>query len=296
MIVPAACGGPDGEGQIISVQPLERALCEKVLACGCGEAFVAYGAVPPLDCEGWSLVDLLPNLDEGYYYGYDDGGGYVDDYDSYESLPVSIDEQCVQRLADRIEGADCELFFASAPQDCRESCSIVIGPRLEGQGCLSQQHCGRGLRCHHGVCTDPCAVQAPAEGDVCESFSSDCGKGLVCVSDGGDEGICTALPGPGAACPDGRCTAGASCGDDGVCFEPAADGEPCTGHRRCASRYCPAGYCEPAPAANEPCGANGACAPGSECVFEDDRDVCRSTGPVECVALLDALLQVSTFY
>ncbi len=290
MIVPTACGGPDGAGELQSLQPLERALCEKVRACGCGEAFAAAGVMPPLDCEGWSLADLRPGLDEGYYYAYGD------DYDAYESLPTSIDEECVRRLAERIDGTDCDLFFAGAPQDCRDYCSIVIGPGLEGQRCFRQEHCGRGLRCHLGECTDPCAVQAPAEGDRCESFASDCGDQLVCAVDEGEQGFCVALPGVGAACPDGLCVAGASCGDDGVCFEPAADGEPCTGHRQCASRYCPAGHCESAPAPNQPCGTDGACAPGSECVTEGDRQVCRSSGSQECLALVDAVLQVADLY
>lgn len=295
MIVPAACGGPDGQGEIVSLRPFEQALCEKVVECGCGEAFAAFGAAAPLDCEGWTLGDLLPTPDDGYYYGDGYGYGYGDG-DSYEALPASIDEQCVERIARRIDGVDCDMFFASGPEDCREYCSPVIGPRLEGQGCLAQEHCGRGLRCHRGVCTDPCAVQPPAEGDPCESFSSQCGDDLVCASDESEWGICAALPGVGAPCIDGRCVAGASCGDDGVCFEPAADGEPCSGHRQCASRYCPAGFCASAPAPNQPCGANDACAPGSECVFEGDREVCRSTAPKECLALLETLLEFADSY
>jgi hypothetical protein len=281
MILPSACGDADGAGEIVSFQALEQALCEKALECGCGAAFAEFGAVAPLSCDGWSLDDIAPSPEEGYY-------AYGDDYgNDYDPLPVSLDEECVRQIAARIDGLTCGLAFGE-PLSCREYCPVFIGPRLEGQSCAIQEHCGRGLQCHRGECTDPCLVRPPAEGDAC--VQDDCGSELVCSASDPDPGICVALPLAGAPCIDGRCATGLSC-DGTVCFAPLSQGEACMGHGECASRYCPAGHCSTAPGPDQPCGANGACASGSECIDEfGDGGTCRVRPSAECVELVRALL------
>lgn len=269
--VPLACGDADGEGEVFSITSLEQSLCEKVLACGCGEAFADFGLMPPVTCEGWSLADASPTQEDGYYYAYGDEYG---DYD--EPLPVSVDEACLARLEIRIDALACGDVLGLDISDCRDYCAPLIGPRLQGQSCRAQEECGRGLRCNLGECMDPCAVRTPIEGDPCPEL--DCGPSLLCDPSESEQGVCRLRPGAGAECLQGECAEGLRCdGSTNTCLELAGEGQACTGHRTCITNYCPAGYCEQAPAANQPCGVDDACAPGSACEYEGDggSGVCR---------------------
>lgn len=282
-----ACGTAGDEPDLTepaSFTEIEQALCRKLVQCGCGESFVQAGLVPPLSCDGWTLEDLFADDDGGYYYGY----GYEEGGDYAEPLSVAVDEECLHSFAQRIEELDCNLYLSEAP-DCRSFCSPFVGPRHAGEPCSSQFDCSRGLRCAYGECRDPCAIAAPSEGQPCES-RDDCDRASqVCTSDQeGGPGRCISLPGVGQSCYFEECAPGVRC-DDGECVSPTPDGAACMGHRECASSYCPAGYCSQAPGVGQECGADGACASGSECVAVDDGPGTCSAFAGQCIALIDAV-------
>lgn len=295
VVVGSACGDANGLGEFTSFAPLERSLCEKMLECGCGEAFAAFDLIPPLTCDGWTLADAFGYGQEGdeYYYGY----GYEGGYDQEEPLPVSVDEECVQRIAARIDALDCSLQFTAGGTDCRAFCWPIVGPRFAGEACSNQQDCGRGLVCDRDECRDPCLVRPPAEGDPCDG-GNDCGDALVCVEapDGDGTGVCMVLPAAGQPCYFGQCAEGLRCDDagpeDGVCERLTAVGQPCMGHLECESRYCPAGYCEMAPGELQPCGTSDACAPGTTCVEDEvGNETCQPAGDA-CRDLLQSVFEL----
>lgn len=285
-----ACGNPDEESagvEPVSLTAVDQALCHKLIECGCGEAFAQVGLVAPLSCEGWTLPDIYPD-EGGYYYGYGyEEGGYYDD-----PIQIAVDHECLQSFAQRIDALDCNLYLTEVPQDCREFCWPLVGPRHEGEPCTSQLECGRGLLCAAGECRNPCLVDVPTQGASCES-RRDCDSSFqVCTSEfEGQGGVCQALPSAGQACYFGECLPGVRC-DQGTCVTPTLDGEPCMGHRECASNYCPAGYCRQAPGAGERCGADGACAAGAECLFTDDSVGTCVAIARQCTDLLDTLFDL----
>lgn len=272
----------------ISIAPVEQALCHKLVECGCGEAFADFGLVQPVSCDGWTLGDLFQAGEGGYYgYGYEGGYGYGD----YE--PV-FDEACMERFADRIDELDCDLRLSAFPEDCRDFCWPVIGPRWLGEPCELQTECGRGLLCSLGECRDPCTAGVATAGGQCNT-RADCDRDTqVCTADvEGVPGVCRELPFAGAECYFGECMPGLRCNDDDRCAPLTADGEPCMGHRECASVYCPAGYCRSRPEVGEACGPDGACAEGAECLYTDDGDrgVCTASS-AHCVELVDTVIEL----
>jgi hypothetical protein len=147
-----------------------------------------------------------------------------------------------------------------------------------GQPCGNGGQCGEGLQCdwNTALCRGPAAL-----GESCESVS--CEQGLVC-----DFSInaCAVPPALGQPCPFGDCAEGSWCDNSimpqALCVAVAPDGQPCTGHSRCESGYCPAGYCLPRPALGENCSELFVCAEGLAC----DGATCkpsRTKGPAVCV-------------
>lgn len=138
--------------------------------------------------------------------------------------------------------------------------------------------CGDGLWCDGDVCRPPGEL-----GESCDSFN--CREGLVCDPDLGYR--CSEPPGVGATCDQGVCADGTWCDFNTdpttpTCVAAAANGEACTGHPRCTSGYCPAGYCVARPEAGEDCSELFICASGLAC----DGSICRvsaSAGPAVCV-------------
>lgn len=294
-MVGTACGDKNGVGEIWSTAPIDRALCEKLVECGCGEAFAELDAPVPLTCEGWTLASVLygGDDDDPYYYGYGYEGGYEGGY--YEPLPASVDEECIRKLAQRIDAIDCNLQFTDG--DCRDFCFPVIGPRFAGEPCDSQTDCGRNLICDRGECKDACAVRPPAEGDQCDD-GNDCGDELVCANEDDDTmGVCIALPVAGQQCYFGACAPGLVCEpddtDNGTCRALTAVGNACMGHGECATNYCPAGYCEERPGPGQACGANGICGPGTDCVSDDDGNGLCVPLSNACLDFVDAVLDTA---
>lgn len=290
-----ACGDANGLGEVWSLTAIDQAVCEKLIECGCGEAFAELDAPLPLSCEGWTL-EIVPYSEEGYYYGYGYEGGYEgDSYD--ETLPASLDEDCIRRITQRIQAADCSLQFSALGSDCSDFCFPIVGPRFAGEECNSQEDCGRNLLCHRGECKDPCLAKDPAEGDPCDG-GNDCGAGLYCSNeDGGDLGVCLGYPVAGQTCYFGDCAAGLRCdqngGDEGTCVALTPADNPCMGHRECASGYCPGGYCAELPGAGQPCGADGACAPGAGCELDDEGGGTCVSYSNQCFDLFDDVLDLA---
>jgi len=256
LVVGSACG--DGQGEITSFAPVERSLCDKIVECDCGQSFAALGLVAPLSCDGWTIADAVPYE---YYGGIPD----EDFRSSHEHDARSIDEQCLRQIAGRTDSASCtdtiDPYFALG-HDCRDFCWPIVGPALEGYECGAQADCGRGLLCDAGECRDPCTPRVPlvrpGQGERC--IQGECAPGLRCDADGVNDPLCTPL---------------------------VATGNPCMGHRECASDYCPAGYCVDAPVTGG-CGVDGACGPGTTCVEGPD-------GNPACVPIADGCTGLAEF-
>lgn len=268
---------------------LERALCHKLVECGCGAALRADGLSAPIDCDGWTLETLIGPATPYYY---DRGYGYGDD-DYAEPLPLSLDEDCIARIAELVERQSCD--SVEIRLGCEDACRPFFGPGLEGQPCSSADACGRGLVCAGNECRDPCQVVPVREGERCDSFG--CVDGFACrVRPPADFPSCVRLPGVGEACDEGECVRGAWCDDSDpalpLCTPLQADGAPCSGHRQCESGLCPAGSCAARPSAGMPC-SFGVCGPDSACVGNENggEGTCVPTPPL-CRELLPTVLSV----
>jgi hypothetical protein len=89
--------------------------------------------------------------------------------------------------------------------------------------------------------------------------------------------VCREPPGIGATCSSGVCTSDAWCDfadpEGPICVAAAANGDACTGHSRCTSGYCPAGWCEARPDLGDDCSELFLCAEDLFC----DGSTCRPT-------------------
>lgn len=284
IVLAGACGDGDGVGPR-QQQALIHALCEKLVECGCSESL---GIPVPLDCTSWSII--LEPYPEPYYgyegYGYEGGGNPDSD--------LTLDVDCLERYAEAIEQAACDGPPIRLP--CEERCKPYFGSRFEGEECDSEYACGRGLFCvpyydeqgePHAECREPCNIRRGQEGERCDS--SGCEPGLACgfAFDLGFP-VCARLPGLGQPCDEGDCSVGARCDDDTeTCVSLTADGEPCMGHRECASVYCPAGFCEPRPIAGSACGLDGVCASDATCLATGDTTGICIAAPPLCESMFE---------
>ncbi len=188
------------------------------------------------------------------------------DYGTHLCLPRgTVGERC--EVAPCAQGLAC----GYTPPDYIGEC--VPEPR-EGDSC-ADVGCASGLWCDG---ESICRARADA-GEPCDARP--CRDGLVC-----DAALrCGEPPPAGQPCAEGECERGAYCdfsGDIAMCLAGAAVAEPCSGHRQCASGYCPAGYCEHPPQLGESCERTLVCALGTSC----DGSVCRASvthGPAVCV-------------
>lgn len=279
VVLATACGDGFGDGPP-QTQAFDQALCHKLIECSCGESLRAFGLLPPLSCDGWT-IDSLAGADgyEPYPY-YGEGYGYDPDP---EYLPLSLDVECFERIAEALEAGGCD---APINLSCEDYCSPYFGPLLEGQPCTYPNSCGRGLVCAAGECRDPCRVPIGREGDRCGDpqgqFDIQCADGLVCGFDFQNEyPTCLRLPGPGFPCDMGDCAEGSWCDgspDGDVCRASKETGAACMGHRECMSVYCPAGFCEDRPVDGEACDVDDVCATGY-CLRDE------STGEGRCLAV-----------
>ncbi|HWB80365.1 MAG TPA: hypothetical protein VG755_35615 [Nannocystaceae bacterium] len=293
VVLASACGDGLGDGPL-QTHEFEQALCHKLIECGCGESLRAYGLQPPLTCDGWTLESLIgPGPDpDPYYYGY----GYEYDPDPDEQLPVSLDIDCFERIADALERGGCD---APIVLSCEDYCSPYFGPLLEGEPCSDAYACGRGLQCDNGECRDPCKIQLGREGDRCGDpqgqYDIECGDGLVCGFNFEYEyPTCLRLPGPGLPCDGDDCAPGSWCDDNGTdvptCRPSKETGAACMGHRECKSIYCPAGSCEDRPVAGSACGTDSVCAAGSDCIHDETSGSGRCVAvPLVCQSALELL-------
>jgi hypothetical protein len=285
-LLAGACGDGPGEGPL-QAQQLEQALCHKLVECGCGESFRELGLQAPLDCEGWTIESLIGSGPrDPYYYAY----GY-EGYGPTAQLPISVDEECLEHLADALEQASCDSLAIS--WRCDVACRPYFGPGLEGQPCYDTYACGRGLYCAGTECRDPCQVFPVGEGERCDSFG--CRHGLVCsIAPTADFPICVRPPRPGEPCDRGDCSEDAWCDDNGVdvptCVATQEIGAPCSGHMQCETVYCPAGFCAARPSVGMGCGADAVCEASSMCIYDDGGEGTCVPAPPLCQELLESVV------
>jgi hypothetical protein len=272
-----ACGGTGPGREDVAVQRLDTRLCEKALECGCPPGFDAFGMPLESECGGWEAGET------------DAEPGYATD--------LAFDPTCVERWVEWLDERPCD---ATALPSYTDFCPLYHGTLREGEACgqyffsLRQTECERSLYCLAGQCRDPRRTAFGMQGQPCD-LGDRCDDGLTCF-----DAVCLRLPGPGEPClsgylcsPDARCSdivcvalpdVGERC-DSGDCrtgsfcsFDSATGtstcrllgdaGDLCSGHRQCASSYCPAGVCEPPAEAGAPCGSQLPCGPGLACVAD----------------------------
>ncbi len=267
--------------------------CEQGLVCDAGRCVeacsVLSGLRPGQPCRDPDTFQELGTCADGLFC--DDAGRCA--------IPPALGTPCVEYdecgpdawchwdtntcTALPTEGESCD----ESPQcaeglACRYSddygSSRCVTPGEAGDDCRDRP-CGEDLWCDG---TDVC--RPPGEvGDSCDYVN--CREGLVCDSDLGWH--CAEPPSIGQSCDQGVCADGAWCDfmtDPAAptCVAAAANGEACTGHSRCTSGYCPAGFCLARPAEGEDCSELFICAAGLAC----DGSVCRASitaGPAVCV-------------
>jgi len=168
------------------------------------------------------------------------------------------------------ESPQCAQGLACQSSSTYDSATCVE-PALADENC-SDRPCAEDLECDFdNVCRGPADV-----GQRCERVG--CRDDLLCeYAPEIDGSFCREAPGVGATCFSGVCSSGAWCDfNDPVeptCVAAAANGEACTGHSRCTSGYCPAGWCEAAPDVGENCSELLVCAAGLFC----DGSTCRQS-------------------
>ncbi|MCX4244988.1 hypothetical protein [Paraliomyxa miuraensis] len=171
---------------------------------------------------------------------------------------------------DCAEGLYCEWSYESGTTACQRF--ATEGEPCDQRPCAQDLHCNDYSRC----------VVAPGVGESC-LWGVLCSDDSVCDP---DQVRCVERPEAGAACISGSCALGAWCSttiDDpiGTCMAPQENGQMCAGHPQCQSRYCPNGFCQPAPAEGESCEDTLACGPGLVC----NGTTCETTltrGPAAC--------------
>jgi hypothetical protein len=287
----ACTAGPGRED--VAIQRLQTLLCEKALECGCRSPTNDFGE--PIACGEW---------DPPYVYGYDEFEG---------TSPVAFDPGCVDRWTTWVEALACQ---ATELPSYAELCPLYHGTLRAGEPCegyeLIQTDCGRGLFCIAGTCHDPLRTSLGGQGEPCDlgqrcddglacSYAELClrlpGPGEPCLDDYRcdaearcDDELCVALPGPGQRCDGGDCLPGSFCRFDPVagiaeCLSLGDVGDPCQGHRECASGNCPAGACQEPAGVGDPCGSQLPCGPGLGC--SDGQ--CQAGGEISSCIFVDEL-------
>lgn len=282
-----ACGtGPGRED--VAIQRLDTRICEKALECGCPPGFDELGMPLAVECGGWEATEI--------------------DEEAWYPTELAFDSACVERWVQWLDEQPCDAVVLPSYADL---CPLYHGTRREGEACgqdsfsLRHSGCERGLYCLAGQCRDPRRTSLGTErqpcdlgdrcddglvcvGQVCERLpgpGEPCLEGYLCNTDAFCDAVCMALPGPGEPCGS-DCRSGSFCSFDAAtgtstCRLVGDVGEPCSGHRQCASANCPAGVCEPPAEVGAPCGSQLPCGPGLACI----EDRCQGAA----CTLLDAI-------
>lgn len=194
-------------------------------------------------------------------------GACVEDY------YCSYDGQTTRCLERADEGESCDLASCKPGLFCDYDGAFQCRALANAGESCSDRPCVDGLACN-GTCRPPVG-----EGESCAEAA--CRDGLLC--DYATTITCVAPPSAGSPCISDRCEASAVCDfETYTCRLGAVEGDPCTGHAQCQSRYCPAGRCAELPAIGESCEGTLRCAIGASC----DGRVCRPSpthGPAVCV-------------
>lgn len=187
-----------------------------------------------------------------------------------------------QRCQPRVgEGANCEQAECQSGLDCvyvedAGGYFATCRPRAQAGEVCFEVGCDDGLDCGpDGLC------RARGELGADCSFVG-CVDGLLCNY---DIMRCAEPPAAGLPCLSGECAPGAWCDnslDFSLCVAGLPLGDACTGHRQCATGFCPAGFCDARPALGESCAGTLVCEVGASC----DGRICRPSvtrGPAVCV-------------
>ncbi|MBK9755654.1 MAG: hypothetical protein IPO88_19500 [Nannocystis sp.] len=138
-----------------------------------------------------------------------------------------------QHCDEEIYGPKCWSGLVCAPgEDVFDAKCVQPGASCQGcsPACESGHHCDAATK----LCWPLRPGGAPCtEHEACQSLSC-------------QDGQCDPLPGAGAACPQGVCAEGFTCGAASKCYPIAQHGEPCPGLNECATGLtCTfAGVCE----------------------------------------------------
>lgn len=181
---------------------------------------------------------------------------------------------CLKPLAAQCERDNqCATGYCKLPPEtegARESgaCAEHVAP---GGACATTEECRAG-ECKTGKCL--LGLAAECQSDV------ECESGLCSASAANTPKQCRALPAFGEACAGGRrCGPTLSCGPAGLDVCLYDNEQPCQLAQGCASLFCNAGKCGPAPAVGAPC-LNSQCGFGEVC----ERNTCLKPTGAGCAA------------
>lgn len=246
---------------------LVRAFCDRVVDCGCGEGIDSdHDACVE---EVGALVDALQLADQGGALRYDPS--------CYGEYVAALDERGCGGAREH-------------DHDCKSPCKPVHGEQPEGASCTRQDRfddCAQGLVCDYdcgsGECLDRC-IDPCSDASLANCGDEHCAATEVCTYD--DAGSrCVTRPSAGMPCVQGECAADSQCVFDpntgeSTCVARGELGTACTGHRFCASGYCPAGFCETKPGLHDDCAGARVCEAPYVCSGETD--TCETAPPAIC--------------
>ncbi len=246
---------------------LDRAFCQRIEACECPAS--VYASIDDCTDEVGVMVDNLMETQQRTGLAYDPScfGEYV----------AALDERgCGGR---------------SQPEaGCTRPCKPLHGDLRPGAQCTRADgfdDCAQGLVCEYVCEVEPCLERCV---DPCLDTGQDdcgghrCGAAEVCFYDEGGA-RCVTRPSAGMPCVQGVCADDSQCEFDpntgeALCVARRELGEPCTGHRFCASGYCPAGFCAAVPGLHDDCAGARVCQAPYVC--DVDSNTCEPPPPAIC--------------
>jgi hypothetical protein len=172
----------------------------------------------------------------------------------------------VQRVVtyDETKGPACISWLGSADcalmqQALADGISKLFDPS-SSNGSSTTTGCQGALQAR-GPDAEPASGTA-GPGEMC-LYPQDCKPGYTCPNVSGPAcAVCTALPGAGNPCSDGKCGPNAYCDSSktpALCQSQVADGQPCTSSPECSSQFCYNSACMTQKHPGESCSTDAVC-------------------------------------